>query len=94
MISQTDHISNIPYTLDPASSVSLFPNTFGINNNSSRVQLYNSVSNSIIPLRGTIERTIQLGSNYYTWTFFIADINNIVLGADFIHHFTYLNHTV
>lgn len=84
-----DAISNIPYTFDTGSSVSVFPSSISYsNNNNTPVTLYNPTHNSFIPILGHIETAIQIGTNCYTWTFFTADINKIILGRDFIEYFS------
>jgi hypothetical protein len=49
--------------------------------NNSRVSLYHT-SDYPLPILKTINREINIGSNIYSWTFFIADIDHILLGSD------------
>lgn len=81
-----DENSHFPCTLDTASSVSVFPNIYGLSHNSP-VSLYNSTTNSSIRILGTIIRQIKIGPNSYTWTFLTANIHQIILGSDFIEKF-------
>lgn len=83
-----DEITNLSCILDPGSSVSIFPNIYQLSNNSP-VSLYNSANHLKIPILGNINRDIKIGTNYYSWTFFIADIHYIILGQDFISKFSF-----
>lgn len=78
-----DKNSELQCSLATGSSISIFPNILG-NNDTLPISWYNSETNSIVNLTGIVTRTLHIGSTYYTWTFFTADINYIILGADFI----------
>lgn len=78
-----EQISQFPCSLDIGCSISIFPDILG-NGNILPITWYNPTTNSPIRLTGNIPRVIRIGQNYYTWTFFTADIDYIILGADFI----------
>lgn len=80
----TDEITNIPCIYDIGSSISIFPNIYETGNKNSPVSWYNTTTNTSIKLLGTIYRDIKIGSKYYSWNFYIADIDQILLGSDFI----------
>lgn len=81
-----DEITNISCTLDTGCSVSIFPNIYKFETNSP-VSWLNPNTNTSLRILGTINRTIKIGTKYYTGNFFVADINNIILGRDFIGKF-------
>lgn len=72
-----DEISKLPCLIDTGSSVSIFPD---FNNHFYPISWYNSTTS-------TINKTIKIGSNYYSWTFRVANINQIILGSDFLQHY-------
>lgn len=78
-----DKNSELQCSLDTNCSISIFPNIHG-NSSTLPISCYNSNTNSTIKLTGRITKVLHIGSKYYTWTFFTADINYIILGRDFI----------
>lgn len=76
-----DSYTNLLCIIDTGSPFSLFPQ-FNINGEYTSVSFYNGTR--ILPLYELIEKTIGIGQNNYTWQFHTANIDHIILGADFI----------
>lgn len=72
--------------IDPSSSVSLFPT----NPKKHEIQSHISVctTNSVLPTFGTSAKTIKIGSLQITWNFILVNTDTIILGRDFIQHFS------
>lgn len=87
-----DSLTNLPCTLDTSTSISIFPNIHNVPSNLP-VPWLHTTDNESMRILGTIYRTIKIGSNTYSWTFFTANIDHIILGTDFISSLLLSNHS-
>lgn len=75
--------SNYQYIVDTACSISLFP--FKNNYESTR----SNITNSFISTFDTFTTTINIANQYFTWTFLLAEIDHIIIGADFLSYYNF-----
>lgn len=83
-----DSLSNIECVLNPHSSCSLYPeeNT-ELTNCHSALSLYIAATKSVVTLYSLTEKTIKIGQNNYTWQFYTARTDFILLGSDFLQQY-------
>lgn len=86
-----DSTSKMHFLIDSGADVSVIPKTFqSVNTKPTNVQLY-AANGSPISIYGEVLLKLNLNlRREFVWKFLIADVNQAIIGADFINHFDLL----
>lgn len=84
MLFVTNKKNNLSYLVDSGAQVSILPVSHSIQSSCQSSPSFSAANGSVIRCYGRVTQDLQLGNQFYTWNFFLADLDQAILGADFL----------